>query len=228
MRSLTLLTVAAGLLAAGAASAETVTGKIKYTGKPPGKVTIKPNKDPEVCAKKPLYDESLLVGAGGGLENAVVSIEAPPAGAPTPGKAEVDQLGCRFVPHVQAVTTGTALTVKSGDAVFHNVHAYQNGATKFNIALPVKGTKSRQKLDGPGRVVIKCDAGHTWMEAHVVVFEHAWFAVTGADGTFKIDGVPPGTHKVRVWHEKLGELEGSVEVKAGAPATVELALGPAK
>jgi hypothetical protein len=33
------------------------------------------------------------------------------------------------------------------------------------------------------------------------VFEHPYVARSGADGAFRIPGVPPGTYRLTLWHE---------------------------
>jgi hypothetical protein len=39
------------------------------------------------------------------------------------------------------------------------------------------------------------------MRAHLLAFDHPYFALTDADGGFRIPGVPPGTYRITVWHE---------------------------
>src|SRR5438093_1387950 len=51
------------------------------------------------------------------------------------------------------------------------------------------------------------------------------YGVSDASGAFKLDNVPPGKHKVEVWHETLGTMTQEVEVKAGAPSKVTFELG---
>jgi len=41
-----------------------------------------------------------------------------------------------------------------------------------------------------------------------------YFAVTGADGSFTITGLPPGTYTLAAVHEKLGEQDVQVTVPA--------------
>ena len=60
-------------------------------------------------------------------------------------------------------------------------------------------------------VRFKCDV-HGWMAAYVGVVAHPYFAVTGADGSFKLDGVPPGTYTVEAWHERFGTKTAQVTV----------------
>lgn len=206
------------------AAAPAVVGTVRVTGKLKPAAVIKPTQDKVVCGKKPLVDESVLAGAKGVLANAVVWLDGVPGGAVTAAKGVVDQAGCRYLPHVQALPVGSSLTLLNSDATLHNVHGYLGDDTLFNVGMPMKGVKSTQVLEQPGVVTLGCDAGHTWMRAYVVVFAHRYYAVTGKDGRFSIGGVPAGTYKVKVWHERLGTVSGSVEVKADGSGSVELAL----
>jgi plastocyanin len=181
-----------------------------------------------VCgATKP--NEAVIVGPGGALRNVVVSLRLPtPASPPPPtAGAAIDQVGCAYKPHVQAVTVGTSLTVVNSDRVLHNVHGSIGPVQTFNVAMPIKDQRLPTKLTRPGLVRLQCDAGHSWMNAWLYVFEHPYFAVTGADGKFAIKDVPPGHYTVDLWHEPVdGKGAGAtssveVDVKDGAPAKAD-------
>ena len=66
-------------------------------------------------------------------------------------------------------------------------------------------------------VPMKCDV-HAWMNAWIGVVNHPYFAVTGADGTFSLPGLPPGTYAVEAWHEAAGTQSGTVTVTARGTA----------
>ena len=74
-------------------------------------------------------------------------------------------------------------------------------------ARPLKRTFSRPEVMIP----IKCNV-HPWMRAYVGVVSHPFFAVTGADGSFEISGIPPGDYVVEAWHERFGTAEQNVTV----------------
>lgn len=200
----------------------TVTGTIKVGRAPAAPAAHQVDVSPEHCGAT-VANETLVVGAGGALANAVVWLDNVPGGsAGGQGTAAVslDQRGCRFAPHVSTATVGQQLAVGSHDPIMHNVHAYNGSRTLFNLPIPTPGVSVRRPLSEAGRVDIKCDL-HGWMSAVVYVFAHPYHAVTGRDGTFRIQGVPAGTYPVKVWHERLGERSGSVTV-AGGSATVNL------
>jgi hypothetical protein len=69
----------------------------------------------------------------------------------------------------------------------------------------------------------KCDV-HPWMFAWVSVFDHAYFAVSAKDGTFKISNVPAGKYTLKIAHRKAGAATQEIEVKDGEPTKVELTL----
>jgi hypothetical protein len=131
---------------------------------------------------------------------------------------------------VQAVTLGTPLTLMNNDAILHNVHANETGMTVFNVAMPIKGQKLPIPMRKPGLMKLQCDAGHTWMNGWIYVFEHPYFAVTDDKGAFTIKDVPPGEYTVELWHEPANGLGAGVrttskiKVTDGAPAKLELSM----
>jgi plastocyanin len=187
-------------------AAATVDGTVRVDGACPKLAPVKVGKDASVCgAEQP--SEAATAAADGGLRNVVVSLHAvkSPAtsAAPPPGHATVDQVGCMYKPHVQAVTVGSELTLVNSDRVLHNVHANLAGVTVFNMAMPIKGQRLPTKLTRPGPVRLQCDAGHTWMNAWIYVLAEPTFAVTDEHGHFSISAVPAGEYSVEYWHEPI-------------------------
>jgi hypothetical protein len=74
--------------------------------------------------------------------------------------------------------------------------------TVFNLALPNKDQMIdiTRRLTRPGVVRVLCDA-HPHMNAWLVVHDSPYFALTDERGAYRIDGVPPGTYKLTMWHE---------------------------
>jgi len=218
-----------------ALAAGSITGTVRAEKAPRDLPAVKIAKDAAVCGQEAARD-ALVVAPDGGLANVVVSLKgAKPSQPPAPvAGAAVDQVGCRYTPHVQAVTVGTALAVLNNDAVLHNVHGTtETGGsplTVFNIAMPFKGGKSPQVLKRPGAIKLRCDAGHTWMSAYVHVFDHPFYAVTDAKGRFTIKDVPPGKYTLEYWHEPISDKQAplvrtaTVEVSDGKAASADAAI----
>jgi plastocyanin len=228
----TLRALALLLLTPAAAKANgSIAGVVKLAGPPPPLPPLKVTKDTGVCGgDKP--NEAIVASKGGALANVVVSLRAAkPASAPPPtANAAIDQQGCQYRPHVQAVTVGTSIAIVNSDAVLHNVHGHTGPVQVFNVAMPIRNQRLPTRLTRPGLVQLQCDAGHAWMSAWIYVFEHPYFAVTGADGKFEIGGVPAGHYTVEYWHEPTdGRGPGvtttaEVDVKDGAPVKADAVL----
>jgi hypothetical protein len=216
---------AAFLFLALQALAGSVQGKVTLVGHPPPLLPLTVQKDARICGTSQA-DESLVVSAKGGLKNAVVFIEGMPT-APASvdaGQAVLDQIGCRYLPHVQAVRVGTRLVSVNSDPILHTVRATLDGGTLFNQAMPIQGMRQGFTLEQPGLIRTACDTGHTWMTAWIYAFDHPYFAVTGDDGSFEIRSVPAGEYRLRAWHERLGTLEQVIHVTNG-PVAVALSFG---
>lgn len=211
---------AAALLAllAGPAAAGDLRGVVHYRGAPRA-AALEVTKDQAACGTT-VPDESLLV-AGGRLKNAVVTVKGAPP--PPPGRATLDQRGCRYVPHVQAVAAGSTLEILNGDPILHNVHGWTGKATAFNVAMPLRDQKVPRRLDRPGLIRVGCDV-HAWMGAWILVAD-APFAVSGDDGRFAISGLPPGRYSVTAWHERLGEKTAEVTVPAQGEVSLDFGFG---
>lgn len=200
------LVALAGLMWGGLAWGNgVVEGTVRLDGPAPALAPLPVVKDTSSCGKeKP--NETILLGSQGTLKNVVVYISGvkPPVPPAPTANASVDQQGCVYLPHVQAVTVGTSLTLMNNDRVLHNVHANLGPIQVFNVAMPIKGQKLPMKLAKPGVIKLQCDAGHTWMSAYLHVFDHPYFAVTDDKGRFVIRDIPPGQHTVEYWHETVG------------------------
>jgi len=64
------------------------------------------------------------------------------------------------------------------------------------------------------------------MRGWLVVLDHPYAAVTGADGHFAIADVPPGDYTVAVWHEVLGRMERPVTVPPAGRVLVDFSMSP--
>ena len=216
------------------ATAGEVTGTVALAGTAPANEAIKMNADP-VCVKEnttPQSQETYEV-ADGKLGNVFVYIKDGLGNyvydTPTEA-ATIDQMNCRYHPHVFGMRVNQPLTIINSDPTLHNIHALPKANKEFNNGQPIQGMKMTHTFDTKEVMVpFKCDV-HGWMNAYVGVLDHPYFAVTGKDGKFDLKTVPPGTYTIEAWHEKLGAMTQSVTV--GAKETKDItflfkASGPA-
>jgi plastocyanin len=169
-------------------------------------------------------DQTLLVDDKGGVANVVLLVSVKDAKVTVPDAPFVlDQAKCRYEPHVAVVPVGTTVEYHNSDKVAHNVHTYPKKNDAMNPTIP-PGAKESQKLEKADEIRIGCDI-HPWMSSYLIVTDTPFYAVSGADGSFSIAGLPEGTHKVEYWHEKLGKGKADLVVKADGtsePLTIPL------
>lgn len=230
------LAAAALVLSGPATGAEygNVKGRLVWGGATaPTPKPLDVNKDTNVCGKGgPLLDRDLVVdpktkGVRWGLVYIVnpkgMNQEAVDALLKKHPKVELDQKYCEYVPFVIGLNEGQELLLKSSDAVNHNVHlnAFQNEA--FNVILPPNGEMTKKLVAERRPMTMTCDI-HPWMKAYVMVYNHPFFAVTNADGSFEIDGVPAGAQKLVIWQPAVGYVTPG----AGSGMAVDVAAGKSK
>lgn len=218
----------------------TVVGKIVLDGDAPTlapliKSGVGDIKDKEVCGAADVPDESLVVGESKGIANVFVYLRRAPKGfkAAVPKDPVVlDQKACVFLPHVALIQVGQTVLVKSSDAVQHNIHSFPTRNSPVNTLIKPnedKGVEMKYAKAESDPLEVKCDI-HGWMSSYHLVLDHPFMAVTDKDGNFKIEGLPAGSHELRVWHERgqLLEKELKVDVKAGGETKVDLKYPVAK
>jgi hypothetical protein len=188
--------------------AATLAGRVVVEGPLPANTTVRAASDP-FCSRANqdgITVENYVV-ADGGLENVFVYVKDG-LGAyrfDVPSEpVKLDQLGCRYTPHVFGVRTGQPIEISNSDETLHNVHALAEVNQEFNIGQPSAGMKNTRTFTAQEvMVTFKCDV-HGWMNAYAGVVSHPYFAVTANGGRFELAKLPAGTYTVEAWHEKLG------------------------
>lgn len=224
----------------------TIEGRVRWEG-PGAPEPVEVRAQVRACGRSQ-PSPVLRVGRGGELADAVAWIEGIEEGRPVPRSTAVpvmDQSRCRYTPHVLAVLRGSEVDFRNGDPVLHNVHAFWGDDEEdewFNIGQPMQGMVTRKRVERSGVAHVVCDAGHTWMRGWIHAFDHPYFAVSDAQGAFRIEGVPPGRHTLHVWHASpsvVGTRDGRpvyaapivwtevVTVAPGAAVPVQVVLRPA-
>src|SRR5262245_1329217 len=208
--------------AAVPADAGSVNGSVTYAGADTD-TPIAMDADPVCAGLHPTpVDTNEIAVKDGKLANVFITVKSGLEGKTFPApteKKEIDQVGCQYTPRVQGLQTGQAIAIKNTDATLHNVHALATANPEFNQAQPQGLPPFDKTFDKPEMVHVKCDV-HGWMTAWIGVVSHPYYAVSGEDGSFSIDKLPPGTYTLEAWHEKLGTQTQQVTIAPNQAATV--------
>jgi plastocyanin len=203
-----------------------ISGTVTVTGKVPAMLDIVERKGDPVCAKQAMKYNDVIVGKKSELQDVLVRL-APGSikgKLPTPADVTVEQKDCMYLPKTFGIESGGSVIIRNMDKTTHNVHTYKGNESQFNqgqppgtpdIRLPEKG-----KTYDDGVITFKCDI-HKWMNSSGVVTDHPYFGVTGADGAFKLEKLPPGKYKLEAWHSAFGTKTQEVTVEEGKPLVVK-------
>ncbi|MGE0191815.1 MAG: hypothetical protein AB7T63_07195 [Planctomycetota bacterium] len=183
------------------------------------------DKDVEACgheshpSERCVFDPETL-----GLASCVITLQGiakgkdwPEAMKPKDRKGTLVMRQCMFVPHVQVLREKTWIVVDNQDNALHNLHAYHErmSRTGSSFGMGSAGTRhviAEAYLAKPGKYLLKCDI-HPWMNGTIHAVTNPYFAVTDTSGTFALEGVPPGSYKLKIWHEGMGEVPILVDNK---------------
>ncbi|CRM20344.1 methylamine utilization protein [Pseudomonas asgharzadehiana] len=174
--------------------------------------------------------EVLLRQADGSkVADGVVTLQGPAGAFNGVLKADMDQRGQRFAPHVLAVHTGTQVRFPNSDNIRHQVYSF-SAAKRFELRL-YEGTPTDPLLfDKPGVVVLGCNI-HDWMLGYIYVTDDPRFGVSDAQGRVRLEQLPPGDYHATVWHPQLKDMQpldgGTLHITAaGLSHNVVLSLEP--
>jgi plastocyanin len=149
----------------------------------------------------------------GPATDAVAWVVGVKGSAPRVERPMLASKGKRFEPHVIAVSKGTAVSFPNYDRIYHNAFS-RTPSSEFDLGLYQGGASREKRFTTPGLVRVFCNI-HAEMAAYVMVLDETAHGLTDARGVVRIASVPPGIRRVRLWHEKTGESELTLEVAAG-------------
>lgn len=202
-------TEAAPAAAIDPATAGEITGKVIFEGAKPTMARIRMDAVPACteATKEPVYSQEVEVNDNGTLRDVYVYVKEGVGDGTFPVPAEpvkLEQKGCTYHPHVLGMMAGQKIQITNDDPTNHNIHPMPASNREWNQSQPPGAPPLEQEFARPEVMIpIKCNV-HPWMKAYVGVQKHPFFAVTGADGTFSIKGLPPGDYTIETWQEKYG------------------------
>jgi plastocyanin len=157
------------------------------------------------------------------IKNVVVYLKGVAfRGALPAATVELRQEHETFVPHVVAVTKGSAVAFPNDDPIFHNVFSLSSAAT-FDLRRYPRGQSRTQTFPKAGIVKVYCNI-HSHMSATILVMDNPYFTTPALDGAFELGQLPPGQYTLVGWHERVGERRSPVRVERGKATTIDLSL----
>jgi plastocyanin len=159
------------------------------------------------------------------LGDAVVYLEgtATPATAAAPVTVEIAITDKVYAPHVVVVPVGSTVRFPNHDPFNHNVFSVSEPNT-FDLGLYGRGEVKSQTFANPGLVRVYCNV-HPRMVAYVLIMANRLYAQPGQDGSFVIENVPPGRHRLHVWHERIPtDVIKDVTASAAGGSDLQIAL----
>ncbi|HEV7474443.1 MAG TPA: carboxypeptidase regulatory-like domain-containing protein [Pyrinomonadaceae bacterium] len=190
-------------------SYQALSGTITFTGKRPKVRIIDTSADPICQEVNPTLSTADAEGNEGRLANVLIYVESeslkgyefPLVTAP----AVLEHRGCNYAPRLLGVRVGQPLVILNSDTTAHNTHPQPQNNPEWNQTQPPSSPPLVKTFKRPEKVMpFRCNQ-HPWEKAFVSVFDHPFFAVSDAQGSFRIEGLPPGQYRVVAWHERFGE-----------------------
>ncbi len=205
-------------------SVAVLTGRIRMRGTAPPPRRIQVTKDPEICRAAGRAVEDVILGKDAGVVDVVVEVQGiePASGAlwkwnATETGYEIHQRDCGFSPAMLVIPNGADLRVYNDDPVAHNVNT---GA--WNEMQPAGASPIVKPVSGRSPIKIGCNI-HNWMEGWIYPAQSPLYAITDADGMYRIEGIPAGRYRVSVWHPYLGKKRERLQFEAGTVTTWDYA-----
>ena len=185
----------------------TIKGVATWKGEIPDLPPVEIQIDTDVCGEE-MPSQALQVNPkNNGVRHVLVYLERVEKGKAPADKYWLQMAGCQFKQHILPFVRSQVLAMVNADPILHNPHFFNaKNVSLLNIPMPTPNQEIDHKyLQIPGKyekgvMRIQCDI-HSNMNAYWAGFDQPYFAVTDADGTFEIGGIPPGKYTLVAWHE---------------------------
>ena len=235
-----LATISSATLACGQEWAD-VTIKFVLDGAAPTGAAVDAKAD-AFCAKQEIPSERLVVdGSSKGIANMVFMIDGrqtkltgdqihPSLKEVPSAKVVLDNVNCRFIPHILPIRAGQSVEVKNSDSTSHNAKFVFFNNDEWNQVIPTGGSKTlliKKAESGPSKV--ECNI-HPWMTAYHIVTDHPYVGISNEKGEVKIEKLPAGVELTfKLWHEaqnKFDEVSVNGKPESWKKGLVKLTLKP--
>ncbi len=185
-----------------------VEGIVKFVGKKWETVPLVIANDP-YCAnlyagRESLLQERSVLGENDTVQNVLIHVTAglPEREWQAPGETAVIRLHeCRIQPHVTAMQFGQLVEVHNLDPILHVPSIIPSASAGVEASL---GAQSLPMVWMPQKseigVYFKSNT-KAWMNGYIHIIDHPFFDVTGPQGTYEINDLPPGEYELSLWHE---------------------------
>jgi plastocyanin len=205
-------------------------GQFVLDGKAPVASPVNITKDQAFCGQFGLLDEALVVNPeNGGIANVVTYLYVTRRDRVKPKvhpdladlkneNAVMDNVQCRFEPHIVVVQAGQPITLGNKDQVGHNMNisTVNPGNPPLNQLIPAnRDITHKFNAEESLPIPVVCNI-HPWMKGFMVIKETPYAAVTDKDGNFEMEKLPAGKWKFKFWQEKSGFVDN---VNVGGKAT---------
>ena len=178
-----------------------------------GRVTLPKSHSAPVMNKR--YE---IVTKGGILSTnpplAVVYLDGDfPPSTPAGSVPQVGQKDMAFVPTLLPVQAGTRVEFPNHDDIYHNIFSY-SPVKRFDLGRYRADERPIPAVlfDVPGLVVLRCDI-HEHMRGLILVLATPYFVLTDTEGHYRLEGLPAGQYKLKVWLDSRTTLERTVELQ---------------
>lgn len=160
--------------------------------------------------------------AAADVDQAVVWLVGSHVPQAAPDTVEMATENKQFVPRLMILPVGSTVSFPNHDPFNHNVFSL-SPEQPFDLGLFGRGGAKTVTFGKAGIVRVFCNV-HAQMRALIVVRESGLITQPGADGSFKVEHVPPGDYVLHVWHERAPEVTQPLRVGAAPPVPVAVTL----
>ena len=153
----------------------------------------------------------------------IVYVESVPPEERTPQSLSMSIAKHRFEPALLPMVKDDSLHFLNPEGGSHSLFA-RSGANEFQLGPKNDKLLGTRTFGYRGALHVQCDLDEA-LSADVLVLPNRYFAVAGAGGAWKIEGVPKGERGVTAWEPNGGTA--SELVKCSGETTASLSLVPA-